>query len=163
MFLTQLIYYPISIGGGRFSSLNVNYDKIISNYKFILLPIIFSLFLLKNSFNKFTKDIKIFNFLIFTLFSLLCIYHQLLTKNQNFIFFLIPINLAFLILFLDEKLTDKSGVKYKSLIFGILIFCLFVTYKYHLRFNVDRKFHDLQNTNLENTINAEKYILLFLH
>ena len=156
MFLTQLIYYPISIGGGRFSSLNVNYDKIISNYKFILLPIIFSLFLLKNSFNKFTKDIRIFNFLIFTLFSFLCIYHQLLTKNQNFIFFLIPINLAFLILFLDEKLTDKSEVKYKSLIFGILIFCLFVTYKYHLRFNVDRKFHDLQNTNLENTVNAEK-------
>jgi len=156
MFLTQLIYYPVSIGGGRFSSLNVNFDKIISNYKFILLPIIFSLFLLKNSFNKFTKDIRIFNFLIFILFSFLCIYHQLLTKNQNFIFFLIPINLAFLILFLDEKFKDKSRIKYKGLIFGILIFCFFVTFKYHLRFNIDRKFHDLQNTNLENSVNAGK-------
>ena len=38
----------------------------------------------------------------------------------------------------------------------MLIFCLFVTYKYHLRFNVYRKFHDLQNTNLEKTINAEE-------
>lgn len=156
MFLIQLFYYPISIGGDRFATLNVNYEKIISNYKFILLPIIFSLFLLKNSFNKFTKEIKIFNFLIFTAFSIICIYHQLLTKNQNFIFFLIPINLAFLIIFLDEKFKNKSKTKYKTLIFGILIFCLFVTSKYHFRFNIDRKFHDLQNTNLENSVNAQK-------
>ena len=49
MFLTQLIYYPISIGGERLSSLNINFDKIISNYKFIILPLIISLFLLKET------------------------------------------------------------------------------------------------------------------
>ena len=88
---------------------------------------------------------------------------SIIDKKSKFYFLFNSNKFSFLILFLDEKLTDKSGVKYKSLIFGILIFCLFVTYKYHLRFNVDRKFHDLQNTNLENTVNAEKYILLFLH
>ena len=47
MFLTQLIYYPISIGGGRFSSLNVNYDKIIllSMFFFVFLEILTRLIL----------------------------------------------------------------------------------------------------------------------
>ena len=95
MFLTQLIYYPISIGGERLSSLNINFEKIISNYKFIILPLIISLFLLKETSKKIKKN-KIFYFLVFVIFNFTCIYHQLLTKNQNFIFFLIPINLAFL-------------------------------------------------------------------
>ena len=156
MFLTQLIYYPISIGGDRFSSLNINYEKIISNYKFILLPLVISFFLLVSSYKDFKKEIKIFNFLVFILFNLACIYHQLLTKNQNFIFFLIPINLAFLVLFLEDKFKDQSKTRFKTLVFFIFIFCIFVTLKYHLRFNVERKFHDLQNTNLENAINAQE-------
>ena len=85
MFLTQLIYYPISIGGERLSSLNINFDKIISNYKFIILPLIISLFLLKETSKKIKKN-KIFYFLVFVIFNFTCIYHQLLTKNQNFIF-----------------------------------------------------------------------------
>ena len=156
MFFTQLIYYPISIGGERFNSLSINFEKIISNYKFILLPLIITLFLLKNSFLKIKKDFKIFNFLVFILFNFACIYHQLLTKNQNFIFFLIPINLGFLIIFLEDKFKHKDTTKFKNLVIIIFLFCIFVTSKYHLRFNVERKFHDLQNISLENTINAKK-------
>lgn len=156
MFFTQLIYYPISIGGERFSSLSINFEKIISNYKFILLPLIITLFLLKNSFLKIKKDFKIFNFLVFILFNFACIYHQLLTKNQNFIFFLIPINLGFLIIFLEDKFKHKDTTKFKNQVIIIFLFCIFVTSKYHLRFNVERKFHDLQNISLENTINAKK-------
>ena len=156
MFLTQLIYYPISIGGERLSSLNINFEKIISNYKFIILPLIISLFLLKETSKKIKKN-KIFYFLVFVIFNFTCIYHQLLTKNQNFIFFLIPINLAFLILFLEDKFKNKKNKsKLKSFLILIFLFCIFVTSKYHLRFNVDRKFHDLQNTSLDNSINSKK-------
>ena len=49
MFLLNYFYYPISIGGERLSSLNINFEKIISNYKFIILPLIISLFLLKET------------------------------------------------------------------------------------------------------------------
>ena len=156
MFLTQLIYYPISIGEDRFSSLDINIEKIISNYKFIILPLIITLFLFKNLFKNIKKQHKIFNFIIFIIFNCICIYHQLLTKNQNFIFFLIPINLAFLILFLEIRFKskrDKSKLKGFQII--IFLFCIFVTAKYHLRFNVERKFHDLQNTSLENSIDSK--------
>ena len=41
--------------------------------------------------------------------------------------------------------------------FLVFIFiCLFVTLKYHLRFNEERKFHELENTNLELSIDAKK-------
>ena len=55
MFLTQLIYYPISIGEDRFSSLDINIEKLISNYKFIILPLIITLFLFKNLFKNIKK------------------------------------------------------------------------------------------------------------
>ena len=38
----------------------------------------------------------------------------------------------------------------------ILLFCLLVTLKYHMRFNVERKFHELNNTTIQNSINASK-------
>ena len=43
-FLTQIFYYPMSIGGDRYAALNIDIKKILSNYKFILLPILISFF-----------------------------------------------------------------------------------------------------------------------
>ena len=37
----------------------------------------------------------------------------------------------------------------------MILFCLFVTIKYHYRFNEGRKFHELINANFELSINAE--------
>ena len=69
------------------------------------------------------------------------IFHQLLTRNQTFIFFLIPILVAFSHVYINSN---------KKIIFYILIFfCLFVTVKYHLRFNEGRKFHELNYSNIE--------------
>ena len=39
---------------------------------------------------------------------------------------------------------------------SLLIFCFFVTIKYHLRFNEGRKFHDLSSTDLSKSIPAKK-------
>ena len=74
------------------------------------------------------------------------VYHQLLTNNQNFIFFLIPLNVS-LIIFLNNKFKIKS--KKKINIFFV-VFTIFLTVKYHERFNLERKFHDLQNVDLKN-------------
>ena len=38
----------------------------------------------------------------------------------------------------------------------LILFCLFATFKYHLRFNENRKFHELQNVNLQLSIDAKK-------
>jgi len=153
-FLTQIFYYPMSIGGDRYAALNIDIKKILSNYKFILLPILISLFLIKNQYSKVFKNLRIFNFSIVILFNLISIFHQLMTKNQNFIFFLIPINLAFLILFIEDKFeTNKHKNK---LFFLVIIFCIFTTFKYHHRFNVERKFIDLQDVKLTNSVQAKK-------
>ena len=153
-FLTQIFYYPMSIGGDRYAALNIDIKKILSNYKFILLPILISFFLIKNQYSKVFKNLRIFNFSIVILFNLISIFHQLMTKNQNFIFFLIPINLAFLILFIEDKFETN---KYKNkLIFLVIIFCIFTTFKYHHRFNIERKFIDLQDVQLTNSIQAKK-------
>ena len=74
------------------------------------------------------------------------IFHQLLTKNQNFLFFLIPINVA-LIIYLLNKINFKLE---KFLNFLFLVFTIALTFKYNQRFNYERKFHDLQNVNLGN-------------
>ena len=80
------------------------------------------------------------------------ILHQLLTKNQVFVFFLVPILTAFS----QISLTD-SKLKFKRPICLIVVLiCLFATFKYHLRYNEHRKFHELKNVNFELAINAKK-------
>ena len=83
-------------------------------------------------------------------FSLVMIAHQIMTNNQNFIFFLIPINVG-LIIFLNEKIFKG----YKILINTFfLVLCLVLTIKYFDRFLEKRKFHELLNVNFENAINS---------
>ncbi len=156
MFLTQLVYYPASIGQDRLLTLDINLKKIISNYKFIILPLLtFIILFLIQKRNKREKEKELlFLFLVFLSFNIISIYHQLLTKNQNFIFFLIPINLSFLILILENFKWDKSKIKLGILV--LFVFCLFTTAKYYQRFIVEKKFHDLQNVNLNNFVPAQK-------
>ena len=147
LFLIQLFYYPISLGAERFSALNFDLKKILSNYKYILIPIIVTIFFFKDSFKK--TELRETNIILLSiiLFNFASIYHQLLTMNQNFIFFLIPINLALLIIYLERNYKTK---KLKKIIYLIFIFCFLTTAKYHYRFNIERKFHDLQDIDLSN-------------
>ena len=154
-FLDQYIFYPSTIGEQRFENLNFTFRGIVGHFKFIYLAIIplFYVNIKKLLFNKnYTLHNDFYFFLSLFLLTVSFILHQILTKNQTFIFFLIPILTAFSqISLIDTKL------KYKNLIFLILIsLCLFATLKYHLRFNENRKFHELENVDFKLSIDAKK-------
>ena len=77
-------------------------------------------------------------------------FHQINTKNQLFILFLIPIISSFLHYQLNE---DK--IKYsKQIIFLICLISFSLTLKYHFRFNEDRKFHELQYVDFTKAVDA---------
>jgi len=150
-FVNQLILYPISIGKQRTDFILDAISNRLFNYKFIFLLLFYLIFLLiyKNNFSKISKERLTF-LIIIILFSLTMIIHQILTKNQNFIFFLIPINVS-LILYLNNKINLKN----KNIINTFfIIFCILLTFKYNERFNDKRKFHDLEYIKLDNAINA---------
>jgi energy-coupling factor transporter transmembrane protein EcfT len=76
-------------------------------------------------------------------------FNQLVTANQIYIFSLIPIIASILHINLN---------KIRAYYFFILLIFLvlsFVTTKYHHRYNVDRKFLDLENIDKSKAINAE--------
>lgn len=144
LFITELFFYPLSIGEERISNFNFRLIKILSNYKFILISNLLTIYL---TFCSKSPKIRLIGFSLI-LISFILIYHQLMTKNQNYIFFLIPLNISFALFADNEKKLNKL------LIYVLLIFCILVTTKYHYRFNEGRKFHDLQNTSLNKSLPA---------
>ena len=100
----------------------------INKFKFIIIPFLILIFI--NFKQKKVLESKI-SFLIFSSFILVIIFHQLMTKNQTYIYFLVP--LLFGLLDSEIKLSQMAYKKYIS-IFLILILT-FITVKYHLRFN----------------------------
>ena len=154
-FLDQYIFYPQTVGVERFKNLNLTYQNIIENFILIhlaIIPLFYEnlkkIFSIKNYIKH--NNFYIFLVLLFLTFSL--ILHQLLTKNQTFIFFLIPILTAFS----QISLTDSKLKFKKPICFIIVLICLFATFKYHLRYNENRKFHELKNVNFELAVDAKK-------
>ena len=80
----------------------------------------------------------------------LLIFNQLITSNQTYIFSFIPFVAAFLHLYLVKR--SSSNLKLSYIIVPVMIFCIF---KYHLVYNEQRKFMDLQNIDLKKSINAK--------
>ena len=152
-FLIQYIRFPQEIGGIRYEELKYGIKNIFFDFKFIHFS--FFLLLLLNvkkisKLNGFYKKINFKLFLIFFLLIVSLIHHQILSKNQIFIFFLIPLLLAFT----QIELTNYN-IKFKNIFTFLLIFiCLFTTYKYHVRFNLDRKFHELSKIDISNSLDA---------
>ena len=138
-FMVQYIFYPVSLGEQRIDKLEINFNNLINQFKFIYLsltPFAMSLFIS----NK--KEKKEFIFSVFFLgVTAIIIYCQLLTRNQILIFSLIPISAA-----LSHAYTLKYFEK-KYLIYFILIVFIFSTTKYHIRFNHNKKFIELINAN----------------
>ena len=154
-FFEQYIYYPQTIGQSRIENLNLTFNGVIAHFKFIyIVAIPFVYFNLKNIFSRknYFKEKDFLYFLSFLLLTFSLIFHQLLTKNQTFIFFLIPILAAFSHISLQAK---KLKLNRNFSIFLIVI-CLFSTFKYHLRFNEERKFHELNYVNFNLAIKGEK-------
>ncbi len=156
-FLNQYILYPTTIGQSRVENINLEFtfQKLIFHFKFIhiaIFPILF--FNLKKIVlsKKYIENKNFFYFLIILSFTYCLILHQLLTKNQTYIFFTIPILAAF-----SHQVLSGENIKRKNLLLlSLIIFCFFVTIKYHLRFNEGRKFHDLASTDLSKSIPAKK-------
>ena len=157
-FFYQYILFPLTIGEGRLSSNDlayvtlvdqINFKRIFGYFKFIhifLIPLIIILF---KNFKKNNFDLNMLNIIIiFTTFSF--IFNQLLTANQIYIFSLIPILAAIVhINILKFQVSSK-------IILVILFIVLFATIKFHLRYNIDRKFHDLESVDKSLAIDASE-------
>ena len=86
------------------------------------------------------------------MFTISLILHQLLTRNQTYIFFLIPVLFAFSNININFLKIKK--VKIASII--LILICLFTAIKYHIRFNESRKFHELNYVDFKLSLNASK-------
>ena len=160
LFFKQYFLYPLTIGEGRIGIFSLDLRKIFFELKFLHLSILFYLILniyylakKKNYFR--SSNFKIF--FIFIQFYFFLILSQLITKNQIYIFFLIPIYslLSFLIL-------ENSKIKYKNFLKILVVgICFFSTLKYFERFVIHKKFHELEKVNFENSIKGENLNKIF--
>jgi len=153
-FLLQFFLFPIEIAKSRYLNFDLNLQNVFFKFKSIYFFLL--IFISINIYNfyifkEYYKNKNFFNFITITLFSLALINHSIYTKNQIFIFFLIPLISLFIFLNLN-----KIEFKFKNLFFFFLIFfVIIITVKYHLRLNTDRKFHDLENTEIKEAIYVE--------
>ena len=155
LFIKEYIFYPSTIGSDRFFLFEKSFEKFFNQYKFLIIPLLISIFLkIKLISNKSNNNKNnIFKYLILISFVTTLILHQLLTKNQIFIYFLIPLIFGIL-----DKDLELFFNKKKNLVSIILILILaLITFKYHVRYNEERKFHELSRINLDEAIDA-KYI-----
>ena len=116
-----------------------------------MIPLIFVLFRLTK--NKINLEIKKDYFLlIFTLLMIsIFILGQIFTKNQILIFFLIPFLIGVSHFFCNKYFNKKP-----VLIFLVSILII-STIKFHLRFNENKKFMELNNVDLNLAVKAENF------
>jgi len=152
-FYNQYILFPQTIGEYRIKNYHFNINNLFFQFKwiyFFLIPFVGILFLqiIQDKIFK-EKEIFITNVIIIITSSVL-IFHQTITKNFIFIFFLIPLLGSFM------HLNLKNIKKYKTFISIVLIAAtLSLTIKYHLRFNENRKMLNLEKINLDLGVNAK--------
>ncbi len=152
--IIQYILYPMSIGVERSDVLKFGLKNTILQFKFIylsLIPLLIASFYLikikkKNYRNK--VDIIILCSVLFT--SFLFIYSQLMTKNQILIFFLIPFCAGMGHYFLINYFNSQK------LIYFLIFIIIISTVKFHLRFNIDKKFMELNNIDIDLAIDGKK-------
>ncbi len=155
LFYTQYIDYPKSIGTDRLLALNKSFESIFNQYKFIIFPIILT-FLIKFKKKSFSLR-KNINFLIVIALGISLFYHQILTKNQIYIYFMVPIFFSF---FHSEMLSQNY--KLNNFYSLIIIICLvLITAKYHYRYNENRKFHELNSMLINKSIEANRIDKIF--
>ena len=149
-FYIQYLDYPQSIGSSRLNNFEFSINIFFNKYKFIIIPLFLLIFLRLKKSQIFSE--KNIGHLIFVIFTIVLIFHQLMTRNQIFIYFLIPIIFGLL-----EQEINTSKYKYKKYIsFFMILILAFITTKYHLRYNENKKFHELTKLQLEKKIKAEK-------
>ena len=147
-FFTQYIFFASSIGDYRLSNWEFDILGVIHEFKFILIPLLYTIYL-NVIFYKTKKKEAFLILLSINLFTFLMIFHQSLTMNENFIFFIIPILTAFIHIFNEKKINRNI------FLYSIIAICLFSVTKYHLRYNEHRKFHRLEKVDLKESVDAE--------
>ncbi len=151
LFLNQYFLFPQTIASERLMENQFSFKSFIHNFKFIYILLILTILLVfsKIKTKKRIDEIALVGLsLIFISISL--IFHQIITKNFIFIFFLIPLLASFLHLY---KFKKKQNGKVVSIF--LIIFTIFCTTKYHLRFNENRKMLNLENVNLNLATDAK--------
>ena len=149
--LNQYIFFPSTIGKTRFN-IGIFSINSLSVYKFVFIPVLLLFFsFVKKTNLDFKKNYaNICNILLILCLVIVLYLHQALTRNQEFIYFLIPV----LFCFLSIEFIYKNKKKNKIKNFLILFFCLIIVFKYHLRLNENRRFHELENVNLKKSVPA---------
>jgi hypothetical protein len=146
----QYFLYPQSIGADRLENFKkLKFSHFINHYKFILFPLLILLIVIIKYIYKnyiLLKNKNTFIYVLIILYSLALLFHQLLTKNQIYIYFLCPLLFAFVNILSMNK---------KKINFFFLILSFFITLKLHFEYNVKRKFHDLRDVNLNKSNKAE--------
>ena len=151
-FWLQYFLYAKSVGDQRFYEMSLSFRSVFLQYKFIYIPLIFLFIILINFFKDLKKNNKnLFIIISIISLSLLLILHQMLTSNQIYIFFLIPLATAFVQIF--NKIVFKKN---NFFLYLIICVCIFSVTKYHFRFNEGRKFNELQNIDVSKAIDAKK-------
>ncbi|MDC1092733.1 hypothetical protein OAS35_01350 [Pelagibacteraceae bacterium] len=157
-FIYQYILFPLTIGEGRISSNEMayiglvdqlNFKRLFGEFKFIHILLFPLIFISIKNIKKNNKETNLINLTIIS-----CVFafffNQLITANQIYIFSLIPVIAAILHFNLNRKKINPK------LFYLIIFIVLFSTIKYHYRFNIDRKFHDLENVDKGKAINASE-------
>ena len=156
-FIYQYFLFPLTIGSDRLTSEStayvslldqLNLKRIIGDFKFIhifLIPLILFTFLRK----KILDNKQILINIVFITCAIIFIFNQLITANQIYIFSLIPILGSILLVNLQK---EKN---FKTLSLIIITILALSTYKFHIRYNLEKKFHDLENVDKKQSIKAE--------
>ena len=147
-FFSQYILFAKNVGSYRFSLFNLNLHD-IHEYKFLLFNLIFVVIFLIYSFKENNKKSIIILSGVF-LINVILIFHQKLTSNQNYIFFLIPLTMSFIHLNYEKYFPKK-----KIILLTLILICLLGSIKYHLRFNENRKFNELEKVDLKKAVSAD--------
>ena len=167
--LKSLIYqyflFPLTIGEGRWASDPAAYVKLsdqfnlkrlFGDFKFIHIFYFPLLFITINLFFKKNKDLIFINIMILISCFLFFI-NQLMQANQIYIFSLIPVLGSILHLNLANRKNNKK------IIIVILSLLIFATTKYHFRYNVDRKFLDIENIDKSISVEAKNIDIKLKH
>ena len=155
-FFIQYINFHLSIGSERAEGLKVGnfIISLFSEFKFFifLLSIIFYQTIKVKKNNNIGKPRILSTGAIFFVVTFITIVNQELMKNQNILFFVLPILTGII----HSNIKTNKNKKYFLLSSLLIFFNFFITFKYHERFNVDRKFMDLEKVNKTNITKGSK-------
>ena len=145
--IEQLFLFPMSIGGDRLENFifPLEFNRVVLRFKLIYLAQFILIFIMIKKTYKNLNYLKSIEFLILLtiiLSSFIFIVHQLLTLNQKFIFFIIPILLGFSHSYYEKNFHSNAIVVFLLISIGISS-----TIYYKISYLDNRKFMELENIN----------------